>query len=522
MLKNYFTKKNLNFKYLVLIFLIVYSSWCALNIGMHWDANTHLNSGANKLRYLFSFGRVENFAHFDKYFPGVSFAIYAFIIKIFPQNFKIEILHFVNLIYSISGIIVFCHVTKKLFNKKFRDVFFLVLITFAVYFGHMAINLKDAVMATSYLWVYYLTFKYLKKQDKFNLESLLIFSFILSVGTGVRLVFISSLLPLIILTLIEIHIFKKIIKKSFDIKKFYFDLFRIIILFYLILLIFWAETHENILLLPFKILIDSLQTDKLIGVGYSILNGDIFTLDQSPKSYFLINLFFKTPEYLIISLFYFFYIFAFKNEELKKIFKNFNYIIFAVLFIIIFTNLIFLFSPFGFYDGIRQFLFIIPIILILPVISIVFCFQNMKQISNKIFICAITPLILMYAFNFISLTPYHYTYLNIFAKNHELNFENDYLGTSIKNLIKKSNFLNTGSTKVTFCGYDRNNLKYYFKKFGYSNIQIVRYNEDPQYIIMLNRVTSKNSNCFVDFQELEDVSFIKSNNIILSRIKKYN
>ena len=77
----------------------------------------------------------------------------------------------------------------------------------------MAINLKDAVMATSYLWVYYLTFKYLKKQDKFNLESLLIFSFILSVGTGVRLVFISSLLPLIILTLIEIHIFKKIIKK---------------------------------------------------------------------------------------------------------------------------------------------------------------------------------------------------------------------------------------------------------------------------------------------------------------------
>ena len=241
------------------------------------------------------------------------------------------------------------------------------------------------------------------------------------------------------------------------------------------------------MLLPFKILIDSLQTDKLIGVGYSILNGDIFTLDQSPKSYFLINLFFKTPEYLIISLFYFFYIFAFKNKELKKIFKNFNYIIFAVFFIIIFTNLIFLFSPFGFYDGIRQFLFIIPIILILPVISIVFCFQNMKQISNKIFICAITPLILMYAFNFISLTPYHYTYLNIFAKNHELNFENDYLGTSIKNLIKKSNFLNAGSTKVTFCGYDRNNLKYYFKKFGYSNIQIVRYNEDPQYIIMLNQ-----------------------------------
>ena len=73
MFKNYFTKKNLNFKYLVLIFLILYSSWCALNIGMHWDANTHLNSGANKLRYLFSFGRVENFAHFDKYFPVFNF-----------------------------------------------------------------------------------------------------------------------------------------------------------------------------------------------------------------------------------------------------------------------------------------------------------------------------------------------------------------------------------------------------------------------------------------------------------------
>ena len=50
------------------------------------------------LDIYFLFGRVENFAHFDKYFPGVSFAIYAFIIKIFPQNFKIEILHFINLI----------------------------------------------------------------------------------------------------------------------------------------------------------------------------------------------------------------------------------------------------------------------------------------------------------------------------------------------------------------------------------------------------------------------------------------
>ena len=46
-------------------------------------------------------------------------------------------------------------------------------------------------------------------------------------------------------------------------------------------------------------------------------------------------------------------------------------------------------------------------------------------------------------FNFFSITPYQYTYLNLFNGQKEIRykkFENDYWGTSIKELIDNSNF----------------------------------------------------------------------------------
>ena len=46
-------------------------------------------------------------------------------------------------------------------------------------------------------------------------------------------------------------------------------------------------------------------------------------------------------------------------------------------------------------------------------------------------------------FNFLSITPYHYTYLNIFngkIENRYQKFENDYWGSTIKELVKNTKF----------------------------------------------------------------------------------
>ena len=65
--------------------------------------------------------------------------------------------------------------------------------------------------------------------------------------------------------------------------------------------------------------------------------------------------------------------------------------------------------------------------------------NNLNKYYNKIIVIFLIPTLLTFLIKFISITPYHYTYLNIFndlflKKNY---FENDYWGVSIKELIKK-------------------------------------------------------------------------------------
>ena len=66
------------------------------------------------------------------------------------------------------------------------------------------------------------------------------------------------------------------------------------------------------------------------------------------------------------------------------------------------------------------------------------------------------------------ITPYHYTYLNLFNKFllKENSFENDYWGSSIKELVK--NFVRVVKiqpyTKIASCGLNDKVLEYYLLK----------------------------------------------------------
>ena len=68
--------------------------------------------------------------------------------------------------------------------------------------------------------------------------------------------------------------------------------------------------------------------------------------------------------------------------------------------------------------------------------------------------------------NFLTITPYHYTFLNYFSGNKELRykkFENDYWSTSLKELILSSEL---GDGRITFysCGVNPEIAKMYMKQ----------------------------------------------------------
>ena len=117
--------------------------------------------------------------------------------------------------------------------------------------------------------------------------------------------------------------------------------------------------------------------------------------------------------------------------------------------------------------------------------------------------------------------------LNGESENRYKKFENDYWGTSVKELIELSSLKKNKKVLIATCGVNPNVVKHYFKKKGY-----VKYNYvDPQsanYIIMTNRtilnINAKNkaeqiTNCF-DMFKGKDITIVKRNNLILSVIRK--
>ena len=121
--------------------------------------------------------------------------------------------------------------------------------------------------------------------------------------------------------------------------------------------------------------------------------------------------------------------------------------------------------PYSIYDGLRLFLWSAPYLVVIPSITAYVIFLNKSYFYNiiKIFILI---LFVLNIFNFLTITPYHYTYLNLFSgkkENRYQKFENDYWSTSLKELILSSDL---GDGKINFysCGVSPEITKIYMKK----------------------------------------------------------
>tara|TARA_Y100000588_G_scaffold109431_1_gene119939 strand:- start:531 stop:1133 length:603 start_codon:yes stop_codon:yes gene_type:complete len=197
---------------------------------------------------------------------------------------------------------------------------------------------------------------------------------------------------------------------------------------------------------------------------------------------------------------------------------------------LIFPNLVSFFIQFPQYDGNRLFLWSIPYFCIIPGLTIYFLIENFNYIKSKITLLFLSVFIIYYVFNFFIITPYQYTYLNIFngeTKNRYKKFENDYWGTSIKELIKYANFEGKKDLKIATCGINPTRAEYYLGKRGFLISRFVDPSESD-YLIMTNRVTTLNeegidsekmTNCF-DKYKGNDISKVSRNGLVLSVIRK--
>ena len=516
-------KSNKNIIFLILIF---FSLYCSISIGFSWDEFTLSNQGKIAVNYLLSLGKIEPADVFRReFYSPIYYSIKYLFIQAFPINFHIEASHIINLFFSITAIIGLKKLCENLFNKKVGNIAFLILFFYPAFFGHMGFNSKDTIIAFCHIWIFYFTLKYIQtyKNKYLNLVGLLA-----AIGTGINLFFLGSLIPLFIFLIVEFLFLKKFLKSSIVSKKIIFDFLVCFFIFYFILVLFWIDTHENILVLPFQLFIEWAFSDLWRGYPYMLLNGEYFNYNEIPKSYLLINILMRSPEYLLFSYLIFLFSLVYSPGFYSLKIKLFNYKLAIVLSMLIYPFLLLYLTPFSIYDGLRHVLWMIPYLCIIPALVIFYLLEKIKLFLVKLLSGFLTVFFAFFFFNFIITTPYQYTYLNIFngsKANHYNKFENDYWGGSIKELIKEMNLPKNAEFTYAICGVSKAVPKFYLKKYGYTNFSMGN-TLNSEFIIMTNRTTLSNetgklTNCFNKFKGA-NVNKVSRNGLDLSVVRKIN
>jgi len=519
---------------IILFFLFIFSLYCSLIIGVAWDEPYHYVNGLNRVNYSFSLGKYEyrDITHLE-YFPGFYDTITAFITVILPKKYEVDIHHVINLIFSLGTIFGITHITKVIFNKKVSKIVFLILFFNPIFFGHMSMNPKDPLIAFANVWATFFIIKYLQTQfiEKRRKYFSMLIGISIGFGIGIRVVFLATLLPVFILIFLDFFFLKKIISKNFSFIKFFKDFIKIFLISYFIMIIFWPNVHPNIFILPIKMILIYLN-DFNQETYWGLLNGEFYRTNNTPKLYLVKNLFYKLPEYILLTYLIFIFI-LFKEQKFFNInFKFFNQKIITLIFIIIFPIIISFFVAVKIFDGLRYYLFLLPYLSIIPGLTIYYLFCNSQYFINKFFIFLLLVSISFFIFNFFSLTPYQYTYLNIFnGKFSEASsrFENDYWGSSIKELVnkieKQSIFKENKNYKIAFCGLNHSIGSHYLKKI--KNFRFIKSSRDGDYdfIIMTNRHNGKVHHkknevktCF-DSYKGNNILSVKRKGLVLSTIR---
>jgi len=254
-----------------------------------------------------------------------------------------------------------------------------------------------------------------------------------------------------------------------------------------------------------------------------LVNGNYYISTEITKLYIFINLIFKSPEYFLFAYILFIFFYFFSKNFFKKQYNFFEYKLSLLIIILIYPSIILFFIPYPIYDGMRLFLWTLPYFCIIPGVVIYYCINNLQLFKIKITFIVLCICCIYFLINFLKITPYQYTYLNIFNGNQETRFkkfENDYWGVTLKELVDKSDLKFNKTINISTCGISPQILKYYFKKKRFYNYKFV-HPKDAHYVVMTNRVTENGNpiNCFDKFQGV-DISKVERNNLILSVFRK--
>lgn len=519
---------------LVIIFfsLILFLFSNIFFIGASWDEWWEHVLGSKRLKYITSLGEYDNyeFAFAAKYYPGFFATLTVFVLNFFNENFFqkyiFELRHIIYFIFSCLSLLGFYKFLKLFFNRILALIACVLTVLNPFFFTHMIMNPKDILIFFSIIWFILYFYKYINENQSLN--NLLLFSFFVGFGTGIRLTFVSLTLPIFLvgfLYLIKKDCFNSLSKIFYKIIHF---LIFLIILF-AIPISTWPNVIEGNFLLLYETIIKSLNWE---GVpAFSLINGSLYETSNTPRSYFFYFLIYRMPIFLTLLFLLSFLLIKFDFKFFKNFFGNDFVIKFFYLSLFFFYPIILsLLFKVKIYDNIRLFLFLVPFFSIFCSFSLIYLLSTFKtSLKSKVSIFIIFIFFIFFLQRFISLNPYQYSYVNfshIKLDSANGNFENDYWGISFKELIiviKKSFRKDEiDNMKISVCGGSKHILGYYlYRDLGIKKIYNI---EDSTHLIMTNRASfNKNdkTSCFNKYSG-KDILKVSRNDLTMSVLRKLN
>ncbi len=487
-----------------LMFLLAW--WSSLTIGLSSDEYFHHINGLVRYKYLISFGEFDGYEfRNNRFYPGlydtISYAIGQIILlidkKFYANNIDF-VMHLVNISFSSLSILGLYLIVKKIFNNNIAILASLITLLNPFFFGHMGMNSKDVIIFFSLIWFCYYFYLYCVEDEK-TTKNLLLASFFIGFGCGVRLTFPVVIFPVIICGLI--FLFNKYKSNYGPLVKrlLWHSVITITITIFLIILC-WPHMIEEIQrgnFLDFFSLIVKNTINWNDGPKTGFVNGEYYEVFNTPKTYFLDVITYRLPFYFTLLIIFTYLLFLTKNLLAQSQIKYFNQKFLLINILAFFPIILALILGVNIYDNLRLFLFIIPFFSLIAAFSIDQLFSTFKKSwLSKTSLAMVLILFSLSFYRFILLTPYQYDYINYsFLKFEDSKgkFEHDYWGASYKELVskieKKYSKEEIKDFKITNCSGDGILLYYLTRKLGKKMIYRSEKEREATHVVMINRAT---------------------------------
>jgi len=455
-----FDKKipGLNFRYshlLFPIFLLFYLIFCFStykSYGLTWDEDVTYNMGKSLYQILVKDSSGQESYFIDKNYNWSTYYNNLYPLILYSLNHKevIESYHLLNLLFGALIFLAAYIVTFKEYKKPLYALMGVIFIFLTPRFlGDLPANPKDIPFAIMYFLS--LVAIYLFSESSNKLLKSLVLGILFGVSHSLRILGFSLYLILLTFDLWQYFSRNKFMwskKLAIFLSQEILSLVLIFICANFVMVITWPYLGLNYFQHLKEIFLVAREFPITPGLYPTVLfNGKIVPINEIQAIYIPLWLLITTP--LFILFFFLVSPFFYKNGL-----KNKLYLLFGITFLINLA-LYFLLKPVV-YDGIRHYLFILPVIAILAFISFVnFLSLKLKKLFwLKIFILILTFISMVTTgVELTRLHPYEYVYFNELIgglRGAHRKFETDYWGASFK---EAADWIN--ENKKTFMGNDK-------------------------------------------------------------------